>query len=265
MRIGVVGPGAIGSTFAFLLSRAGHEVHVVARGRRRDELLAAGAVVRVDGARAPVEVHGSVAQLQGCELVLVPVRGEAIDGLLPALAACDAKTVMFMFNTYGGTARLRDAVGEARFAWGFPAVVARLVAGRLEARVVPRALSFAQITTVWGRDAQRWVALFEAAGVPTVAHQDVDAWLQTHAAFMGPLMCVPAAVTWNEARRLAEVMHAQLTRLGPRVTPASLRLLRALPRVLVAGVLFMLARTPQWRAFESNAAEGRWLLAAMER
>ncbi|WP_437548032.1 2-dehydropantoate 2-reductase N-terminal domain-containing protein [Sorangium sp. So ce367] len=34
MRIAIIGPGAIGSTFAHALARAGHDVTVIARGQR---------------------------------------------------------------------------------------------------------------------------------------------------------------------------------------------------------------------------------------
>ena len=34
MKIAVLGPGGIGSTFAFKLAQAGHAVTVVARGKR---------------------------------------------------------------------------------------------------------------------------------------------------------------------------------------------------------------------------------------
>lgn len=264
MRVTVVGAGAIGSTFAFLLSRAGHDVAVVARGARLEQLRADGAVVHDDGTRAPVRALPSLDE-GSSELVLVAVRGADVEAVLPALARCDAPTVMFMFNAARGTARLRDAVGAGRFAWGFPAVVARLVDGRLEMRGVPRVLAFAQITTVWGAEADRWARVFDTAGVPTAVHDDLEGWLRSHAAFMAPVMLVPPRAPWAEARRLVRVMQAQLARLGERVTPRGLRLVRALPGVLVAAALWALSRTAPWRSFDAHAAEGRWLLDELAR
>ena len=54
---------------------------------------------------------------------------------MPALTACSAKTVMFMFNTFEPLAPLRDAVG-ARFAFRFPAILATLDDGMLTAEIV---------------------------------------------------------------------------------------------------------------------------------
>src|SRR6201999_8239 len=49
MRIAIVGPGGIGSTFAFQLSEAGHDVTVIARSTRLEQLRHAGAIVTVEG------------------------------------------------------------------------------------------------------------------------------------------------------------------------------------------------------------------------
>ncbi|WP_437518148.1 ketopantoate reductase family protein [Sorangium sp. So ce1099] len=56
MKMAVLGTGAIGSTFAYQLAKAGHEVTAVARGARLQRLQEDGAVVLVDGERAPVTV-----------------------------------------------------------------------------------------------------------------------------------------------------------------------------------------------------------------
>ena len=54
LKVAVVGPGAIGSAFAYRLARAGHDVTVVGRGKRLEELERDGAIVLVDGERAAV-------------------------------------------------------------------------------------------------------------------------------------------------------------------------------------------------------------------
>jgi 2-dehydropantoate 2-reductase len=56
MRIAIVGPGAIGSTFAIQLSETGHDVTVIARGTRLEQLRHVGAIVTVEDDRAAVHV-----------------------------------------------------------------------------------------------------------------------------------------------------------------------------------------------------------------
>jgi 2-dehydropantoate 2-reductase len=56
MRIAIVGPGAIGSTFAIQLSETGHDVTVIARGTRLEQLRHVGAIVTVEDDHAAVHV-----------------------------------------------------------------------------------------------------------------------------------------------------------------------------------------------------------------
>ena len=121
MKIAVIGPGGIGSTFAFQLARAGHEVTVVARGKRLEQLQRDQAVITRDGQRATVRVTSVLDETTPWDLLLVTVLASQVDALLPALRASAARQVMFMFNTFEPLGRLRDAVGAARFAFGFPA------------------------------------------------------------------------------------------------------------------------------------------------
>lgn len=58
MKIAILGPGGIGSTFAFQLARAGHDVTVVARGARLAYLEREQAIVKDTGERAAVRVQG---------------------------------------------------------------------------------------------------------------------------------------------------------------------------------------------------------------
>jgi 2-dehydropantoate 2-reductase len=60
MQIAIVGPGGIGSTVAFRLARAGHDITVVARGGRLEQLRRDGAIVTTKGECAPVSVSGEL-------------------------------------------------------------------------------------------------------------------------------------------------------------------------------------------------------------
>ena len=62
MKIAIIGPGRIGSTFAFYLSRAKHEVTVIARGARLEALTRDAAIVAVDGERASVSVFLAISE-----------------------------------------------------------------------------------------------------------------------------------------------------------------------------------------------------------
>ena len=135
MKIAVLGPGPIGSTFAFHLARAGHAVTVIARGARLERLQADEAIVTVDGERAAVEVATALDPTVPFDLVLVSMLATQVEPVLPALRSSAAARVMFMFNTFDLLSPLRDTVGAERFAFGFPAVLASLPEGRLRREV----------------------------------------------------------------------------------------------------------------------------------
>lgn len=244
MRIAIVGPGAIGSTFAWQLARSGHEVTTVARGARLATLEKEQAVVRTDGERAAVTVAGSLDETTAWDLVLVIVLAPQVEAVLPALRACRARRVVFMFNTFEPLEPLRQAVGGERFHFGFPGgVFTLLVDGRIRAQIRSG-------TTV---DDVELAALFTAAGIPTVVERDMHSWLRSHAAMVAPLMCIGVVVRsrgaglgWREAMTYARASAAgvEIVRAaGNSVVPRVIGLLSSLPRVVVAALLWAFSRT----------------------
>lgn len=267
MRIAIIGPGGIGSTFALYLARAGHEVTVVARGKRLEQLQRDRAIVPTTGQRAPVEVSAALDTTVAYDLVLVTVLASQVDAVLPALARCAARQVMFMFNTFEPLDRLRDAVGAERFAFGFPAILAGLDAGRLTSQVVSRPMT----TTV--TDAG-WAQRFTDAGIRTVTHPDMESWLRTHAAFVVPAMVASvrshqrqAGVSWREATDLARAMREGfqlVTELGNTITPPPMGTISRLPEKAMAALLWAMSRVPAMRkAGAAGPGEPRALIDAM--
>lgn len=267
MRIAVVGLGGIGSTFAFQLSRAGHQVTAVARGARRERLERDGAVVTVDGRRAPVDVAATLDPTTAWDLVLVTVLASQVAAVLPALAESRAKTVMFMFNTFESLQPLRDAVGLGRFAFGFPAIVASVRDGVLRSTIV----SLGMVTTV--TDAA-WARAFADAGVPTVVHPDMESWLRTHAAFIVPIMAAArlaherhAGIGWRDSTELARAMREGFRlvhEVGSSVTPAAMSAVSRAPNAVIAALLWALTRLPWFRDVgRAGPSEPRTLIDMM--
>lgn len=265
MQIAILGPGAIGSTFAWHLSRAGHDVTVVARGERLSWLEKERAVVRGDGQRAAVAVASSLDTSRAWDLVLVTVLSPQVAAILPVLQASAARRVMFMFNTFEPLGPLREAVGAARFGFGFPAgVFTLLIDGRIHSQVHAG-------TTV---DDAEVAQLFSAAGIPTVVQRDMQSWLRSHAAMVVPLMSTGVIVhargrgmTWQEAsvhaRAFAagfEIVRAQ----GNAILPTVLGILVKIPGPIVTGLLWALSRTKMLRDLgRLGPAEPRMLIDMM--
>lgn len=267
MKIAIIGPGGIGSTFAFQLSRAGHSVTVVARGERLEQLRRDQAIVSDTTERAAVQVSAALDTTTPWDLVLVTVLAFQVDAVLPALSASKAKTVMFMFNTFESLDRLREAVGPTRFAFGFPAILASVDAGVLRSAIVKQGM----VTTV--TDAA-WAKIFTEAGIPSVVHPDMHSWLRTHAALVVPVMIAGiiahergAGLAWAESMALARALDEgfRLVRhLGNALTPAPIAALRHVPTPVTAGLLWWASRLATIRkAGAAGPREPRSLIDAM--
>jgi 2-dehydropantoate 2-reductase len=245
MQIAIIGPGGIGSTFAFQLSRAGHDVTIVARGGRLEQLRRDGAIVKTDGERANVAVAGELDAATEWDLVLVTVLVSQVDALLPTLCRSNAKAVMFMFNTFGSLDRLRDAVGPQRFEFGFPAIVASLRDGRLSSSILRRGMSTTVTDPVWAK-------VFEDAGIPATVHPDMESWLRTHAAVIVPLAIAGgiaqrrgSGLSKGESVKLSRAMDEGLRlvrHLGNSITPAPMAVVERMPVRALAALLWMLTR-----------------------
>ncbi|WP_081907425.1 MULTISPECIES: ketopantoate reductase family protein [Luteibacter] len=149
MKIILIGAGRIGSVLAFHLARAGHDVTVVARGKRLDALRREGAIVTVEGRRAPVSMLAELDPATPYDLAIATLPEHQIGDLLPSLAASQAKTILLMFNTFEGTARYRSVIGAERFAFGFPNMTSALV---------DRGFAIASMASAWSRRCRpvRW-------------------------------------------------------------------------------------------------------------
>ena len=245
VQIAIVGPGGIGSTFAFQLSEAGHDVTVIGRGTRLDQLRYAGAIITVEGERAAVDVSGELDTTTQWDLVLVTVLASQVDVLLPALSVSAATSVMFMFNTFRSLDRLRDAVGAQRFAFGFPAIGAGLHDGRLSSTILRRG----QLTTV---SDPFWARVFTDAGIPATVHSDMQSWLRSHAVAMVPMVIAGSTalgrgtgISRAEAVRLARAMKegfALVHHLGNSITPAPIAIVSHAPAPVLALLLWTLTR-----------------------
>ncbi|MBS2028843.1 MAG: ketopantoate reductase family protein [Deltaproteobacteria bacterium] len=244
MKIALIGPGAIGSTFAYQLSRAGHEVTVVARGARLAYLQGEGAIVLGSGERAPVTVADALDATTPWDLVMVTVLAHQVQAVLPALQASAARQVMFLFNTFESIEPLRDAVGRERALFGFPMGIFALLR---EGRVLPQI----RVGTVSSDPA--WAKVFSAAGIPTSVEPDMQGWLRTHVAVIAPMMTAAAiafgqkrGLTWAEAGHHIDALRAGLDAVravGSAIRPPLFGPLARLPRFVLAGLFWIASRT----------------------
>ena len=103
MRIGIIGAGALGGTFAALLARAGHDIEVTARGAGLAAIRAGG--IRLSGGygEASVAVEANPALLHRPDLVLVCTKAQDAAAAIEANAALvDGVPVVVVQNGLDG-------------------------------------------------------------------------------------------------------------------------------------------------------------------
>jgi 2-dehydropantoate 2-reductase len=247
MNIAIVGPGRMGSTFAYHLSRAQHQVTVVGRGARLARLKEDNAIVTTDGERAAVTAVDALDPTIEYDVVLVTLFATQVDAVLPALTTSRAKAIVFMFNMFEPLERLRQAVGAERFGFAFPAFGAYLVDGKVKVHK----LSKYEATTC---DQERWAEMFRTAGMPAETTGDMQSWLRTHAAFVVPLMVMADQVksrgnrglNWSESTKITDALKEGMDvvqGLGNELTPPAMKFMGSLPRPMTTAMMWAMSRT----------------------
>lgn len=247
MKVAIVGAGRIGSAFGYHLARSGHNVTLIARGSRLEQLRRnKGLIENITGGRAEVQVDQLLNTTTPWDLVLVTVLAHQVDAVLPSLASCRASTIMFMFNTFGDLHPLRDAVGAHRARFAFPNMISFFEADKLRNVVNGPGL-------VTATDSPEWVDLFKAAGLPAELRADMQSYLRSHAAFVVPMMAAAhlapphgPGITWRQSLQLATALRAGLTlvtELGHQLMPGFVIGLARLPQHVAAAMLWAFSRT----------------------
>lgn len=270
LRIAVLGVGKIGSTFAFQLAQTGrHDVTVVARpgSVRLEQLQRDGAIIEAKRGRASIRVADTLDEQVPYDLVIVTLLAHQAEEVLPSLRRSAAGCIQFMFNTFQPE-RLQEAVGAARCSFGMPFVQATLDGdGKLKATI-----GAAGQKTLMGQ--QRWVDVFNAAGLPAALEPDMPLWLRCHAPLCVAFESVCVAgkrrgggASWGEALVLARGIHASfklLKALGYPVYPRGKKLIDNSPARGVAAMLWSMSRIRSFRELlATGEAECRALVDTM--
>jgi 2-dehydropantoate 2-reductase len=259
LRIAVLGCGKIGSTFAFQLARGGNDVTVIARpmSARLQQLRRDNGIVTIKGERADVQIADALDEQIPYDLIIVTVVDYQVDALLPALQRSAAKSIQFMFVSFSPE-RLRDAVGAERCSFGMPFVQAMLDKdGKLKPTI-----SKSQKTIM---SQQRWVDVFNAAGLPAAHEPDMPLWLRCHVPLCIGFESVAVAgerrgggASWGEAKLVARGVKesfALIKGLGYQVYPKSKARVSGLPLFILTFMLWMFSRVKSMRELLATGKE----------
>ncbi len=251
LSVAVLGVGAIGSTFAYYLARAGHDVTTVARpgSLRLQQLQRDGGIVLATGERATTKVADALDEQAAYDLVIVTTHAHQAGALIPTLQRSRAKAVQPMLNTLHGEA-LRDAIGASRCTLGMPFVMATLDRdGKLQATV-----SSSRKTLHGDR---RWAELFRSAGLPSTFEGQMPLWLRCHVPLCVGFESIAftaaqhdRGATWAEAMLVAKGVRGGfriVKTMGSPLYPTGKKVLNGAPGALLAAMFWGLTRNRSFR------------------
>jgi 2-dehydropantoate 2-reductase len=257
MNILIYGAGVLGSRYAMALTQAGHQVTLLARGQRLEQLRQHGVVLQeigseeMDTASLPVIDHLDVDT--AFDLVLVMLRANQVSDVLPALAANQhTPNVLFLGNNIDGSDALVKALGAERVLMGFAGA-----GGLREGHIVRYMRSRRGATYVGELDGslterlQRIVEAFEDTPFPVKIVSNIEAWLKCHVALVSP-MAYALYMSGGDNHRLARTRDALVLMLraireglkamrqqGMPILPPVLGLIVYLPEPLLVPLLRM--------------------------
>ncbi len=282
MRVLVFGAGPLGSLMAARLHEAGHDVSLLARGQRLDDLKNHGVVLQDEESGEQEVAHVPVVEAFGpddhYDLVMVVMRKNQAQDILPVLAANrHVSTYLFLMNNAEGPTPLVEALGAERVLLGFP-----LPGGSRQGHVIhivpvdedhPYTIPIGEVDGQV-RDRTRAVAelLASMRGYDVEIRDDMDAWLKYHACVtilgLGPAVCAAGIDLERLARTrdllivsrraMKEGFRGLRKHLGIPPAPRSFRLLELLPEPIWVWLLRSQLRTGKARSsVEGHSAAGR--------
>jgi 2-dehydropantoate 2-reductase len=206
MKVAVYGAGGVGAYFGGRLARAGHEVHLIARG---DHLR----TLRDDGLRVE-SVDGDFAvdcpatddpeAVGPCDYVLFCVKSfdtESAAAQLPALLADDTAVVSLQ-NGVTNEEKIADAVGREHVMGGVAYIFSTIAEpGVIEHTGGPGSITFGEMDGARTDRAERFLDACLDAGFDAELSEDIETDLWEKAAFI----CAQAGMTASVRRPVGEI------------------------------------------------------------
>lgn len=265
MRLLVFGAGVLGTLYAARLHGAGHDVTLLARGSRAAELEEHGIILEEEETGRRTQTRLPIITTLGADdrydAILVLVRRDQMESTLPALAANDSPSIIFMSNNASGTASLEAAVGRERVLLGFPGAGGAKDGPVIRATTVSGSVQATTLGELSGQVTPRLQAIGDAlsgAGFPIAYSPNMDAWLKTHAV----LVCPIAAAFYYAGDNYKLAAHREGLHLLVRAVREGLRALEILRIPIEPRKYAILKWLPSWllvavlqRSFATKRAE----------
>lgn len=220
MKILVFGAGPLGSLMAARLHEAGHDVSILARNQRLEDIRTHGIIIREEGStkeeKAEVKAVEAFLPEDNYDLVMIVMRKNQADEIIPTLAKNKkVKTFLFMLNNAEGPENWIKALGKERVLLGFPYPGGERDGHIMEVAPVNEKKTWAiPIGEVDGkvRERTREVAevLGSMRGYKVQVRKDMEAWLKYHTALLMPAFAPAMYAADISMKRFARTRDLQI-------------------------------------------------------
>lgn len=249
MKILIYGAGVIGSLYAALLSEAGNEVSVYARGRRLESLKEHGLHYRRKSKvrSAAVNVLQELDPGDKYDFILLTVRENQLLQALDELKSNCSPTIVTMVNSLDTYDKWEEICGQGRILPAFPGAGGGFDGDILDADLTPPRIQPTTIGKTDGRE-KIFADILKKAGIPCQVVPDMHVWQVCH---LG--MVVPIADAYYEAddpenagkdlrlmRKTANRIKTNfktISGLGMKLSPAKMNIFRVVPSWITAMIL----------------------------
>ncbi|WP_237566407.1 2-dehydropantoate 2-reductase N-terminal domain-containing protein [Paenibacillus sp. EZ-K15] len=274
MRILVYGAGVLGSYLAHEMVRGGHNVTMLARGRRAEELVKNGNVIRhyfqfhttVNNVRVIRELQPDDVY----DLIFVVMKYPDFEAVLPALAANHSSHIVIMGNN-ASPEKMEKYLQTHSPVTKKVAFAFQTIAGWRENGLVISVRSPRTKITIGGLGEDlSWRSVIDQALANTkykwTYHKNMDEWLKSHFVIILPLNSIASSYNGNLRRAAKDkkllnlVIHAVdeghqvLEKNGFTVTPAAQKQFARKKRKLFYILLKIMLSTPIGRILLSDKA-----------
>lgn len=253
VRIGIVGAGAIGGTFAALLDRAGHEVVVTARGEHLDAIRERGLVLHGAWGEHVARIGAAQVLPEAPDLALITVKAQDAPAAAAAHAALLAGVpVVVVQNGLAGPQSLRRTLSASPLIGGLSLIAASYLEPGVVTVTAPGVTVLATDTATRAELAAAVAVLREAAPVSTAPDLVGAQWsklvvnqlnaaaaitgLPAQQALASPAMRRVVALAMRETLRVGRAAEVRFGGI-PGLTPGVLRMLDLLPPTLSGRLL----------------------------
>lgn len=218
MKVLFYGAGVIGSLYADRLHECGHDITVLARGKRLKDLRAYGIVLqKINSGFQSVSLVKVIEVLdpEDCyDLIVVPVRREQLAAIIPILAVNGSPNILVMVNNPLGYEELKEALG-GRVCIGFPGAGGELDGYIVRYTLAPgifQPVTFGEINGEITPRIKTIGTMFHQAGFPVALSRNIDAWQKAHVAWVSPVANAIYAADGDiyQLARRSDMIHSLL-------------------------------------------------------